>query len=248
MNRILRNLIAGATGVALLAAAAIAVGPRSLRAAEVPAEQPRTLSVQGRAIIEAPPDAARVSFGVNQLAPTAAEAYGKVADDANRILTALKGKGVAEKDIQTSGLSLQAEYQYDKGGVQHLRGYRASNNVTVTTRAMDGIGGLIDAAVAAGANNVQGIQFFVYDTEALVRGALDRAVDDAREKADRVAARLGSAITGVQRVHVTDEGGSVPPPMAMAEGGFAREAAAPMPVMAGTSRLQVSVSVEFLLR
>lgn len=247
MTRFLRRHLATAAGLVLLGAAAFTLAPGAPRAAEAPAEPaPRLLSAVGRATVEARPDAARVSFGVSHLAPAAATAYGQVAETSQRIIAALREQGVAEAEIQTTGLSLQPEYQYDKEGVQHLRGYRATNNLTVTTRNLAAVGSLVDTAVAAGANSVGGIAFFAWDSAALVQEALDRAVDDARSKAERVAGRLGAAIAGVQRISVMDEVGGGPPPVP-----FERAAApmlAPMPVLGGTIRFQVSVSADFILR
>ncbi len=246
MTRWAKALMAGILGSALLTAGTFVLVPRTLRASEPAAQSTRTISVTGRATVDARPDAARITFGVNQLETTADAAYNSMAEVAGGILAAMKQIGVDDKDVRTSGLSLQAEYDYDREGQQHLRGYRASNTVTVTTRNMDKIGALIDAAVKAGANSVSGVEFYVWDTAEYSRAALDGAVDDARSKAEQVAKRLGANLDKVTRVQIADDGGSTSPPVY-----YAAEAKAAsfdrVQVMAGTSRFQVTVSVEFSL-
>jgi len=161
------------------------------------------------------------------------------------VVAAMKALNVAEADMQTSGLALYAEYQYDKDNQQHLTGYRASNNITVRSKRLDGLGALIDAAVNSGANSLSGVEFYVSNAAEVSRSLLDQATDDARAKANQVAARLGAVVTGATQVTVMDDGGS-PAPI-YNEGGLARAGAAPLPVMSGTSRVQAAVSVQFSL-
>ena len=238
----LHYLASALAGVALLAAAAVAVAPHSLKAAEAPAEPARSISVTGRASIEVRPDVAVITFGVSTLAPAAGDAYARMAQSMGDVVAAMKQLSVPEADIQTSGLSLGAEYRWDKDGEQQLLGYRASNRITVTTRQLERIGTMIDTAVAAGANSVSGVEFDIRNAEAYSGDVLDRAAADARAKAERVAARLGAVVTGVTHIQVLD--GGTPPPRLLAGAGMAAPSAA-LPVLAGTSRFEAAVSVEF---
>jgi uncharacterized protein YggE len=98
------------------------------------AQDPTTLSLQAEGEVKAAPDMASITLGVSTQAPTAADALRRNADQMSAILAALRGQGLAEQDIQTSNLSLGAQYAYPQNQPPKLTGYEASNAVTVTVR------------------------------------------------------------------------------------------------------------------
>ena len=108
-----------------------------------------TLSLQAEGEAKAAPDMASITLGVTTLAPSAAEAMRLNAGKMNAILAALRGQGLAERDIQTSNLSLGPQYVYLQNEPPKLTGYQASNDVTVTVRDLSRLGPAIDAVSAA---------------------------------------------------------------------------------------------------
>jgi uncharacterized protein len=111
-------------------------------------------------VVQSAPDTATVNAGVTTRAPTAVEAMRQNAEAMNRVIARLRSLGIERKDIQTSSINLNAQYQYNNEGVPpRFLGYDAGNQVTVTLRKIDRTGQVLDALVAAGANNVNGAGF-----------------------------------------------------------------------------------------
>ncbi len=142
-------LVAAATlGLATLLAGG---GAPLLARADEPV--PGTVTVSGTGTVTAVPDTAVVSFGVVTQAQTATQALAANSAVAARVISALKTAGVATKDLQTEAVSLSPRYS-DRG--DEILGYTATNTVSATVRELGRAGAVIDAAVAAGANTVQG--------------------------------------------------------------------------------------------
>ena len=134
---------------------------------------PPAISVTGEATVSVPPDQAQIDGGVTSDAKTAREASDANNAAMGKVLLALKGAGIDEKDYQTSRLSLQPQYAPNRAGPSPVVGYRASNRVTVRLRDVTKVAGIIDVLVGAGANELGGINFMVSQASNLV--------DDARE-------------------------------------------------------------------
>ena len=135
-----------------------------------------------------------LSFGVTTQAKTAAAALSANSDDMTKVIQALKDAGVAAADLQTSSVSLSPNTSQD--GTQ-IVGYTASNSVSATIKDIGKAGALIDAAVAAGANQVGGPFLSVSDTDGLYRSALKKAVVDAKAKAQALADAAGLTLGAV---------------------------------------------------
>ena len=121
---------------------------------------PATVSVTGEATVSVPPDLAQVDGGVSSDAKTAREAFEANNAAMGKVLLALKGAGIEEKDIQTSRLSLQPQTSSSKtSGPPTIVGYRASNRVTIRLRDVTKVANVIDTLVGAGANDIGGINF-----------------------------------------------------------------------------------------
>lgn len=169
------------------------------------------LSAYGEAKIA--PDLATISFGVVTEAPTAAEAMSQNSARMAQVLAALRRAGVAERDIQTSGLNLAPQYTYQPDKAPELRGYQANNRVTVKLYQLDRVGRTADAVVAAGVNQIDGIAFGLRDPQAAEDEARRNAVRSLQAKAQLYAQALGQPLGPLRSL--TEGGGYVPRPMPM---------------------------------
>jgi uncharacterized protein YggE len=215
----------------LIAAAALASG--GARAAE------KLVTVTGEATVAVAPDTAVIRIGVTSLGKTAREASQANATKMTAVIAAIKDTGTAERDIQTSRLSLQPQYDPNKSGTPHLLGFQVTNQVTVKIRDIDNLPGVLDRAIAAGANEMSGIEFVVSEQSKLLDQARGDAMADAYRKAEIYAHAAGAKVGHVEAI--TEEG-SVSPPRAMT----AMRAAA-VPVAAGEQTLRVAVTVSYEL-
>src|SRR5438874_1602535 len=233
MNKFGKTLLLA--GVLLVAAAIAGVAqPHLGRTATPPAGA--AITVTGDGTVDATPDRASFDFGVTTQAATAAEALRRNASDAQAIVDALKKAGVDSSDIQTTQVSLWPQTSND--GTE-ITGYQASNSVHVTA-ALGKSGELVDAAVGAGANNVEGPSLDTADKSSLYDQALQQALGDAKGKAQAIAGAAGLTLGAVEKVR--EGGNTVPVPF------FAAEKAATgtaVPIEAGTQQIQASVTVTY---
>lgn len=211
---------------------------------------PTTLTVTGQGTVVVEPDTASVSFGVTTEDETLATAQTEATATMTAILAAVTDAGVAERDVQTVDFSVSINYDYDDdGNVTSILGYQVSNTVNVTVRQLDALGGILDAVVAQGANNVYGVSFFVNDTTAAASQARIAAVEDAMAKANDIASAAGLKVS---RVVSIDEQATAPPtpvdyyPAAEMDDS-ATGSAMPVPVQAGSTDIMATVYMVFEL-
>jgi uncharacterized protein YggE len=159
------------------------------------------------------------------------------------VLLALKGAGIAEKDFQTSRLSLQPQSAPNRTGPAAIVSYRASNRVTVRVHDVTKVANVIDTLVAAGANDIGGIDFIVSGASKLLDQAREQAVEDARRKAEIYAKAAGVTLGPPLSI---SEGGGAPMPMQFRAKAMA--AATPTPVAQGEETLAVTVSVSWAIK
>ena len=155
---------------ALILASALALpfGSASLAKDAVP-----MITVTGEGVIEAVPDVATVMIGVTTQGATAAEALASNTTALNAVLARLTAAGIAPRDMQTSNLSLNPNWTGYDSATPTISGYVASNMLTVRVRALDSLGSVLDAAVADGANTLNGLTFGLADpAAALNEGAV----------------------------------------------------------------------------
>jgi uncharacterized protein YggE len=190
------------------------------------------------------PDVAVISAGVVSRSPTATAALQDSASKMSQVLAALKQAGVADRDIQTSNVSLNPEYRYPENQSPELVGYSASNNVTVRFRDIRNSGKILDALVHEGANQINGPTLVVDKPEAALDEARAKAIATGRARAELYAKSLGMRVARI--VSVSESGGySVPPPMPM----MARMEAAPATkIEPGEQKLQVNLAMVFELQ
>jgi uncharacterized protein YggE len=203
---------------------------------------PATISVTGEATVSVPPDLAQIDGGVTSEAKTAREASEANNAAMGKVLQALKGAGIEEKDVQTSRLSLQPQTAPNRTGPPAISGYRASNRVTIRVRDVAKVANVIDTLVGAGANEIGGINFVVSQASKLLDEARERAVADARRKAEIYAKAAG--VTLGAPLSISEEGNSAPVPYRRMAAGMAVSA----PVAQGEETLAVTVSVSWAIK
>jgi uncharacterized protein YggE len=205
---------------------------------------PPAISVTGEANVSVAPDQAVIDGGVTTEAKTAREASDANNAAMGKVLLALKGAGIDEKDYQTSRLSLQPQYppNPNRAGPPVISSYRASNRVTIKVRDVTKVAGTIDVLVGAGANEIGGIHFVVTQTSKLLDEAREQAIADARRKAQIYAKAAG--VTLGEPIAIAEEGAPMPMFRSKAAGGMA----APAPVAQGEETLSVTVSVSWAIR
>ncbi|UCH58094.1 MAG: SIMPL domain-containing protein [Candidatus Bathyarchaeota archaeon] len=197
--------------------------------------------VSGSGSASAQATQATLTLGVWTQAQTASEAAAENAQLMNAVITAIEAHGITEDDMKTVTYSISPEYDWEARSVS---GYRVVNMIQVELDDKDLVGGVLDAATAAGANNVQGISFGISEEEAkvLAQEAYVLALGNAQEKANLIAETLGLEITGVLSVSESIYQPYIP------LRGFAEatiDVAATTPIIEGALSVSVSVQVAF---
>jgi len=196
--------IALACIVAVSFASTTAFGAQPTGQAADATGQNRLIDVTGTYTVVVDPDEANVYFGVEKDSNTAADAQKDVANRMAAIRSALALKGIASSDIETSSYSVNKKYDW-VNGITVDRGYTALHVIKVKVRDTSKVGAVIDAAVGAGADKVNRIEFGLSDAKKaeLKKQALTEAAKNARMQADAIASGLGVKITGVESASTT---------------------------------------------
>lgn len=246
MTRTLRALMLGSTLVAFAAPAGAALAqsqpdggaPMVIHAA---VDRP-SLNLSAYGEVKVAPDMATINFAVVTEAASAADAMRLNAERMNQVMAALRRAGIAERDVQTSGLNLSAQYDYVQNEPPRLRGYQAQNRVTVIINDLARVGSTADAVVAAGVNQIDGIGFGLKDPSAAENQARRLAVRALRDKAALYADALGVQLVGIRAL--SEGGGYAPqPPMPMyaARAEMAMDAGA-TPIAAGQLTVRIDIT------
>lgn len=226
------------------------VAPANAAGQDAPA---RIMSIAGTGEVRTEPDIAIVTLGVVSIAKSARKALSANNTDMAALLTLLKGGGIAERDLQTSGFSIQPRYRHKKrnsNGDQEppeIIGYQVSNQLTATVRDLDSLGEILDMAVSTGSNQVSGIRFSVDKPQVQRDEARRLAVADATRKAnvyaDAAGISLGSILTLNEQSHV------VPPrPVHMARTMAMEASSAPVPIARGEQSITVQVHISWEIK
>ena len=187
-------LRAGALSLALMTAAAPAALAQPAPAALGTIFQATTLNLAADGEAKVVPDMATITLGVQTDAPSAAQALDANAEQMARVMAALKRAGLADRDLRTAQLSVNPQYVYEQNQPPRLTGYQASNQLTITTRDLKRLGQTVDAAVGAGATNVNSISFGLVDPTAAENDARLAAVRALQAKAELYAKATGHPI------------------------------------------------------
>lgn len=213
---------------------------------------PPAISVTGRGKVSAAPDVADIQVGVVTQAKTAREALSANNAAMTALMDVLKERGVAAKDVQTSGLNVSPQYStpaqpVPADYVPKIVSYSVTNTVRITARDLPKLGQVLDAVVGAGANQMNGISFRFDDPEALLDQARKKAMADARRKAQLLADE-GGVVLGAP-ISIREEGSGPPRPPVPMMGRMAMMAAdAAVPVAAGEQDLNVSIDVVYRIK
>ncbi|MBX9455207.1 MAG: SIMPL domain-containing protein [Rhizobium sp.] len=227
---------------------ATALSPAAALAQDQRPREP-VIVVSGEGDAAVAPDLAIVSLGVTETRKTAREALDVTNAAMTAVIDALRKEGIAPRDLQTSGLSIQAQYSYpqNEDGTPRppvLTGYMVSNTLTARVRDLTRVGAVIDAAVTLGVNQGGDIRFTNDDpaqTVTKARGAAVRnAIDKARTLADAAGVKLG-------RILEITEAGTPDMPRPMMSARMAKESADAVPVEAGENSYAVNVNVTFAI-
>ena len=212
-------------------------------------QPPSFISVTGEARISVPPDQAQIDAGVTSEAKTAREASDANNAAMGKVLLALKGAGLEEKDYQTSRVSLQPQYAQQpyssgkSGAPAAITGYRASNRVTIRLHDVTKVSSVIDTLVTSGANEIGGINFSVSQASKLLDDARQQAVADARRKAEIYAKAAG--VTLGSPLTISEEGAAQPLFRARVAGPMAASAT---PIAQGEETLSITVGMTWAIK
>ena len=226
-----------------LLAAAVIAAPASAAEIQIAATGP-VVELNVTENVEAEPDIVTVTAGVTTEARTAVEAMRTNAEAMNRVVDRIKQLGVAERDIQTTGISLGAQYDYDQGARRQVfRGYQASNRVSVKLRQIDRTGEVLDALVAAGATDLGGPDWSIDDDTAARAQARRQAMETARGQALEYARAAGYA--DVRLLEISETIASQPPMPFLRTVNAEAAQAASTPVQPGLVQAGVTVRVVY---
>ncbi|WP_324742598.1 SIMPL domain-containing protein [Tsuneonella sp. CC-YZS046] len=198
--------------------------------------------------VKARPDIATVGAGVTSRAPTAVAAMQENAKAMDAVVAKIKALGIAKDDIQTTGINLYAQYDYNQATQRQVfRGYQASNQVSVILRKIDDTGKVLDALVAAGATDLNGPNFSIDDDTEAKAQARKTAMERARNQAMEYARMAG--YSGVRLLEINEAiSGQTPMPMVRkAYDAIQTTAAAAPPVEPGLVGTGVTVTVKYEL-
>lgn len=212
---------------------------------------PTLLTVHASSTTRATPDLAIVTLGVSARGDTAQAAQQAQTGRMNAVLAAAQAAGVEERDVQTVGFSIEPQYIYPRNATPRVTGYVSRNIVSIRVRDTGRVSGLIDATVAQGANDLQGIQFTFEDEEASRNAARAEALQTARARAQAYAEAADLRV--VRMLYIAEPGG--PDPSFLMDGhAYARastavaQAANASPIRPGELDAQSAVTVVFELR
>jgi uncharacterized protein YggE len=238
-------LLLAAVGMLALSACA---APLANAADGIPPDSAHTISVTGSGIAYSAPDMATAQVGVQTRDTDPAAAVSANTAKMTAIIDALKAQGIEEKDIQTTNFSVSAQQEYDpQGQPTGVITFVVDNMVTITVRDISKVGPVLAAVVDAGANTIYGVSFSAADKTGLEAQARDKAMADARARADQLAQLAGVSIDTVLSISESINSGPIPYPY-MAYEARDMAASAPVPVQGGQIQVGIQVQVTYIIK
>ncbi len=202
---------------------------------------PRTVSAHAVGIVDVSPDGAEIGAGIQVTQTSLAAARDEAARQASAVIAAAKKAGVPASDIRTSRFSIYPQRSAErKGKPAAIVAYDVQNALTFIVRDLEQLPNVLDAVIAAGANQISGPEFFVQHPETFEDEARQRAVASARHRAEVVAAAAGATVGRVISIVDGTPRSGPAPRMMLAK---LADAAPPTPIEAGTGRVSASVEV-----
>ena len=203
------------------------------------------LNVSAQAEARRVPDVATISAGVVTQAADGNTAMRQNAEQMAKVMAAIKAAGIAEKDIQTSGISLNPQYRYVENEAPSITGYQATNTVSLKVRDITKLGKVLDSLAAQGANQINGPSFQIDQPEPVYDEARLAALKKAKDRAETYAKALDLKVRRIISISEGGGGGFRPVPMmAMSARGKAEMDTAVSP---GETEVSVSLDVVFEL-
>ena len=209
-------------------------------------DTPSLIYVNGSGTANAVPDIVDIQLGVEIINPDPVEAVGENTTRMNAVMKALDKIGIAQNDIQTVYYNMWVEEVYDQNGqLTGEKRYHVTNQINVRLNDLTEIGHLLEEATNAGATTVVGITFGISDTADLEKTALDNAITNAKQKAERIAGDLSVGLGSVQ--NVSESGAYVAPmPFSGEKGGVGGGSAVPISQGQFSMTIQVQVAFELI--
>lgn len=192
------------------------------------------------------PDIANFSTGVVTRAADANTAMRDNANQMDKVIKALRAAGIPERDIQTSGINLNPDYNYRENQTPQITGYSANNTLNVKVRDLSKLGKIMDILVASGANQLNGPNFSIDDEAGATNDARKSALKEAQARAEMYAQTLGLRVRRIVSIDEQSSGGFYPRPMAV-RAQAADMAGKATQVMPGESEIAVTLNVQFEL-
>lgn len=210
-----------------------------------------TMKVQGAATVSVEPDMAVLRVGHSSERPDSSEAQAETAQAIEAIAAALLALAIEEDDIVTSSLYTYPVYDYAQNGAQSIRGYRVEHMLSITLRDIGLIGTALDAAIGAGANEIQNVDYRSSEEKEVYKQALALATQDAADKAEALSIATGVWLGGLQAVEELT--GSAVPLMAKAErydvaGAGGASASTGSSLRTGSIEISASVELTYEIR
>lgn len=207
------------------------------------------LDVTATGKVEVAPDVATVRAGVVTQAPTAAAALTENARRMATVVKALRSAGVGERDLQTASVALQPQYRYAENQPPVVTGYQASNTVSVRFRDIAKSGGVLDALVAAGANQIDGPNMSLAAPDSALDAARTDGVKRARARAELYARAAGLRVDRIVAINEAGENdGSTPRPPVFARVQAMAADSGRTEMLAGETEVSATINVRFLLK
>jgi uncharacterized protein YggE len=242
-------------GVVALAALTVACSDPAQVDVQAPLDRgpdalPDGVTVSGEGEVEGAPDTVSADLAVSVKRPSVGEAVAASAGVATAVVDAVAAQGVAEEDVQTRSYTVNQEFRFPEGGTPVPDGYRVNNTVTVKVRDLANAGAVIDAAVAAGGDDlrIDRVAFSLENDGPALTAARDRAFRDAQAKAEQYATLADRELGGAQAISDV-----VIAPQAQEFFGEAAQRAAsfaadgPTPIQPGEVTTRVTVNTRFTL-
>lgn len=220
-------------------------GPIPFSVNSVTTTKSDAFQVTGEGKVTATPDLAVVNAGVTANGVTVKAAQDQLNGNINKVSAAIKALGVDPKDIQTSNYNINPTVDFT--GNQKITGYTANSNLTIKIRNIEKINQVIDAATASGANQVGGVSFEVSDKTKAENEARQKAVADAKKKAENAAKIAGFRLGQLVNYQENFEGQPIPMPLRAAQGS-ADTVSPPTQVEPGTNEIRVTVTLSYEIR
>lgn len=206
-------------------------------------ESDKVIKVFGEGVVLARPDQAIVTLGVITEDNNLQQAQQKNAQDSTNVINAIVNSGVSRENIQTTDYRVDIQYDF-QNGQQVFRGYRITNILTIKIENIQSVGEIVDIAVDSGANTVRNIELTISNPDRYYHQAFEKAIQNAKAKADTAASTLGVIVPDVP-ARLKELSNLTPEPPRPYVLGVSTESAVTTPIEAGQNQIRASVEATF---